>query len=184
MQEIYAGTLEEWKAWFEKNHDKETKVALISYKKHTGKPSLSHQESMGEAICWGWIDTTLKRLDEDRYIRHFAKRTNNSKWSNNTLKYGKKLIEEGRMTKYGLKRYKEGLAKPTHDHGIPKNPDVPDYLKKALSKHKIANENFNNLAPSYKKAYLRWLLSAKRQETIDKRVKIIIERLKENKKLF
>ena len=76
---------------------------------------------MEEAICFGWIDTTIKRLDEDTYLRHFSRRNKNSKWSDNTLGYAKQLIKEKKMTPIGLEFYKEGLKKPTHDHGIPKN---------------------------------------------------------------
>ena len=90
---------------------------------------------MEEAICFGWIDTIIKRLDEDTFIRYFSTRTNNSRWSDNTLSYGKRLIEEGKMSERGLHYYKLGLAKPTHDHGIPKDPPMPDELKAALSKN-------------------------------------------------
>jgi len=180
VNEVYAGTRKEWRAWLKENHKKKKKVALISYKKHTGKPSISHKESMGEAICFGWIDTTLKRLDEDRYLRYFVRRNDNSKWSQNTLRYGQEMIKKRKMAAEGLRRYNQGLKKPVHDHGIPKNPKTPDYLKKALEKNKTANENFKKLAPSYKRMYLRWLLNAKRPETRNKRVKEIVQRMKEN----
>jgi uncharacterized protein YdeI (YjbR/CyaY-like superfamily) len=79
----------DFRKWLEENHDKEKKVAVIINKKHTGIPSPSHRELMEEAICFGWIDTTIKRLDNDQYIRYFAKRNKNSKWSDNTLSYAK-----------------------------------------------------------------------------------------------
>jgi uncharacterized protein YdeI (YjbR/CyaY-like superfamily) len=118
-----------WK-WLMKNHDKEKKVSVILYKRHTGKPAPTHRELMEEAICFGWIDTTIKRLNKDTYIRRFARRNDKSKWSDNTLSYAKELIKNGKMTEHGLHFYRAGLQRPTHDAGIPKNPDMPDELKK------------------------------------------------------
>ncbi len=180
---IHISTREEWRQWLEKNHKKEAKVFLVSYKKHTGKPSITHRESLEEAICFGWIDTTIKRLDDERYGRYFVRRTDSSRWSENTLKYAKELIREKRMAPEGLRRYKEGLKKPTHDHGIPKNPSPPPELERALAENKKAEENFKNLAPSYKKTYLRWLLGAKRAETREKRITRIVTLMEQNKKL-
>ena len=102
--QINISSRKQWRNWLEKNHAKESKVSIILHKKHTGKPSITHKESMEEAICFGWIDTTLKRLDEDTYQRTFVKRNDKSKWSQNTLRYGKELIKEGLMTNAGLKR--------------------------------------------------------------------------------
>jgi len=174
----------DWRKWLEKNHEKESKVALIKYKKHTRKPTVTSKEAMEEAICFGWIDTTIKRLDEDRYIQHFSKRNKNSKWSYNTLSYAKRLIKDRKMTPVGLKMYKEGLAKLPHDHGIPKNPEVPKDLKTLLNQNKKAKENFNNLSSSARRIYLRWLLRAKLPETKNKRMKLILDNLEKNKRLF
>jgi uncharacterized protein YdeI (YjbR/CyaY-like superfamily) len=139
---------------------------------------------MEEAICFGWIDTTIKRWDYKRYLRYFVKRNKNSKWSKNTLSYGKELLEKGLMSPFGIKMYKEGLAKKPHDHGIPNNPRVPKCLKKELEKEPAAIENFKKIAPSYRRTLLRWLLKAKQEETKKKRMKIIVQSLKNKKKLF
>jgi uncharacterized protein YdeI (YjbR/CyaY-like superfamily) len=179
---FYARNRKEWRDWLEKNHDKEKKIALIKYKKHTGKPSLSHKESMEEAICFGWIDTTIKKLDEDRYLRRFARRNDKSRWSDNTLSYGKKLVKEGKMHPAGMKRYLEGLSRPTHDAGISKNPSVPEDLKKELRKKGKAEENFAAFPRSYKRMYLRWIERAKLSETRKKRIGEVVKRALENKK--
>lgn len=179
---FYAKDRKEWRAWLEKNHLVETKIALIKYKKHTGKPSLSHKESMDEAICFGWIDTTVKRLDEDRYVRRFARRNKNSKWSDATLGYAKRLIAEGKMSPFGMQMYKEGLAKPTHDAGIPKNPSMPTELKEALRQNPEAARSFKTFSPSYTRTYYRWILRAKQPETRTKRVQDVVKRAIENRK--
>ena len=88
------------------------------------------------------------------------------------------------MTEQGMHFFKLGLAKPTHDEGIPKNPDMPPELKKELNKNKIAKYNFEKYAPSTKKTMYRWLLRAKLPKTKKKRVNKIISLAIENKKLF
>jgi len=180
MKQKTAFNRNDFRKWLVKNHNKETKVEVIVYKKHTGKSSPSHKELMEEAICFGWIDTVIKRLDENKFIRTFSKRNKNSKWSNNTIQYAKDLIKQGKMTSVGLKFYKEGLKKPTHDFGIPKNPDMPVELKNALGKNKKARENFEKFIPSIKKMAYRWILRGKREETRTKRVKLLVERAKNN----
>jgi uncharacterized protein YdeI (YjbR/CyaY-like superfamily) len=184
IKQIYFPTIEKWRKWLQENHIKENKIAVIRYKKHTGKPSPNYMDLMHEAICFGWIDSTVKRIDEDTFLTNFSKRTNHSKWGNNTLRYAKELTEKGRMSEQGTKYYLEGLKKPTYDDGIPDNPDVPPYLKKALNQDKVAKEKFKNFPPSYKKSLLRWLLKAKLLETREKRIKAIIKMVKENKKMM
>jgi len=176
---------EDFRKWLAKNHKKEKRIAIILYKRHTGKPTPTHRELIEEAICFGWIDTIIKRLDDDRFIRNFTKRNDNSNWSKNTMSYAKQLIKQRRMTGEGLKYYKLGLKKPTQDHLIPKNPDIPIELKEALSKNKKAEENFNNFPPSSKRMFYRWLLSGKQEETRKKRIKKIIDAANtRNKNIF
>lgn len=182
--ELVVYTLEDWKKWLQKNHLTEKKVALINYKKHTGKPSISHQEAMHEAICFGWIDTTIKRLDDERFVRYFVRRGDKANWSTNTLRYGKTLLEAGRMASLGLQRYKEGLLKTPLDAGLSKKPSMPQELKQALTQDKQALSNFTAFAPSKKYGMYRWLLRAKQQETKDKRARQIATLAKQNKPLF
>ncbi len=169
----------DFRRWLRKNHQKEKKVGLILHKKHTGKNSPSHYDLMSEAICFGWIDTTIKRMDENRFIRFFSRRSKNSKWSYNTLSYGEKLLKEGRMSPYGLKCYEEGLQKKPHDYGIPKNPKIPSYLKETLLKTNLS-KSFDSLSSSVKRSHLRYILRAKRNETRQKRIIQLIDYLKTN----
>lgn len=185
IPEITVYNRNDFRNWLKKNHKKYSKLAVIVHKRHTGKSAPTHHELIEEAICFGWIDTTIKRLDEDTFLRYFSKRTENSRWSDNTLSYAKSLLEEGKMTPSGIYYYKLGLTKPTHDHGIPKNPNMPENLKKALDKNKKARQNFDSFSPSAKRTYYRWLLRAKQVETQNKRIKQIIEAaLKKNNSLL
>ena len=175
MSQIEVFTAEDFKNWLAIHHQKETQVALIIYKRHTGIPFPSHRELLDTAICFGWVDTVIKRLDADRYIRNFVRRNKNSRWSENTLGYAKLLIAEKRMTPYGLKWYREGLQKKTYDQDIPKNPELPSEVRKALQTVKGAKAGFEKLPPSTTKMLLRWYLSAKQEKTRLKRIQAIIE---------
>ena len=177
MKKVTTYLPEDFRKWLDKYHNKETKVQVVVYKRHTGKKAPTHRELMDEAICYGWIDTTIKKLDKDRYIRHFSKRNKNSTWSDNTLSYGKLLIKQGRMTEHGLPFFKAGLAKPTLDHGIPKNPDMPPELEKSLAKDKKVQVAFEKLSPSVKKMHYRMILRSKRPETKLKRITEILSSL-------
>ena len=108
---VHIFSKEDFRKWLGKNHNKEKIVELVIHKKHTGKSSPSHRELMDEAICYGWIDTIIKRVDEDKFIRTFQRRSEKSSWSVNTLSYARKLIKEKRMTPHGLKFYHEGRKK-------------------------------------------------------------------------
>ena len=174
MQTISISTRKEWRNWLRKNHKKEKKIAIILHKKHTGKPSISHKESMEEAICFGWIDTTIKRLDQDTYQRCFVKRTDKSRWSKNTLRYAKELIKKRKMCQEGLRRYNQAKDIPPLDYNIPKNPDPPEEMKKMLNKNL---KKFMNLAPSTKKMWIYMFIKSKKTETKQKRIKEILKSL-------
>jgi uncharacterized protein YdeI (YjbR/CyaY-like superfamily) len=175
---------QEFRDWLQKHHLTEKKVCVVLHKKHTGKTSPSHREQIEEAICFGWIDTTVKRLDEDRYLRFFSKRTEKSMWSQNTLRYGKELLAAGLLFPEGKRYYKLGLKKKPHGFGIPKNPSMPDALKKALTKHTVAQRNFALFSPSIKRMFYRWILSGKQERTREKRIKKVVEKATLNDKTF
>ncbi len=181
---FYPRSREEWRNWLKKNHLKENKIAAIRYKKHTNKPSPSHRELMHDAICFGWIDTTVKRLDDDKYIVFFARRNDKSRWSSNTLRYAEQMIKENKMSPEGLKRYQEGLKKPVIDHGFAKDmPPQKEFLAE-LNKVKKAKENFEALSPSQKRYFIWWIKKAKREETRISRIKKIVANLKKDKNVF
>tara|TARA_Y100000034_G_scaffold69742_1_gene84165 strand:- start:1322 stop:1933 length:612 start_codon:yes stop_codon:yes gene_type:complete len=166
---------EDFRNWLKKNHKKERKIEIILDKRHTGKPAPTHKELMEEAICFGWIDTIIKKIDNETYLRTFVKRNEKSKWSNNTLSYAKDLIKRKVMTPEGLKFYKLGLKILPHDHNIPKNPEMPEELKITLDKNKKAKEIFNKYPPSKKKMLYKWSIHAKLPETKTKRINRIIQ---------
>ena len=179
---IYVKDRRAWRAWLKKNHLKAREVKLLKYKVHTGKPTLSHRDAMHEAICWGWIDTTIKRVDDDTYTRTFRRRTDAARWSKATLGYARAMIEQGLMQPEGLKRYQEGLRKPVLDHGLPKNPKTPEALQKQLAKSKKASAFWQALAPSYRRYAIYMVEKAKRPETKRKWIMKIYEHCRDQKR--
>ena len=178
---IYLATRQEWRDWLARNHDKESVIWLIYYKKHTGKPSLPYNDAVEEALCFGWIDSLVKRLDKERYMQKFTPRKPKSTWSNANVTRVKNLIREGKMTKKGLALYeyaKENgmLPDPSRERG-PAEPDVPDWFVEALESNPPARDHFYRLAPSHRRNYVAWILDAKKAETRLRRLGEAIDRL-------
>ncbi len=167
------------------NHASENEVWLVYYKKHTGKPTVTYMESVKEALCFGWIDGIKKSIDDETYTHRFTPRRPGSKWSPLNIKLAKELIESGEMTKSGLKAFNQRLEYDAQFLKAVKATDIelaPE-IEKSLKANQKAWDNFNQLAPGYRKQYVGWLQSAKRPETREKRLKEAIELLARNKKL-
>ena len=190
-ERLYFEDRESFRNWLEKNHNENPGIWMIYYKKHTGIRCIEYREALEEALCFGWIDSTLKRIDDERYVRKFTPRTNTSNWSDVNKKIVLSLIKNGRMTEAGLKKIDVWLKTGRVDWKTgSKKPDirgkelhVPEYFLKALAENEPALTNFNNMARSYKRQYLLWITTAKREETILKRLGESVELLKENKTL-
>jgi uncharacterized protein YdeI (YjbR/CyaY-like superfamily) len=183
---LYVTDRDDWRAWLENNHAIESEVWLIYYKKHTGRPSIPYDVAVEEALCFGWIDSIVKRIDDETYMQKFTPRKDTGKWSDLNRRRVRKLIKEGRMTKVGLAKISdEVLADESESETESRKKELttPQYFKKALMADKRAWENFNNLAPSYQRQYVGWVTSAKREETRERRLKEAKELLSMNKKL-
>jgi uncharacterized protein YdeI (YjbR/CyaY-like superfamily) len=182
---LYVTNRVDWRAWLKKNHNTQKDVWLIYYKKHTGKPRIPYDDAVEEAICFGWIDSTIKRLDEEKYLQKFTPRNEKSNWSELNKKRARKMIEQGRMTPTGLTKFKQASKqkdKEIRDSTVSKRLIIPPDLKRALFANKKALRNFDNFAPSYRRLYIAWISAAKRQETREKRIKQTVKWSAENKK--
>jgi uncharacterized protein YdeI (YjbR/CyaY-like superfamily) len=182
---LHVTNREDWRQWLEKNHDKEREVWLIFYKKHTGKPRVIYDDAVEEALCFGWIDSIVKRIDDEKYAQKFTPRKLDSKWSQSNKKRVEKMIQEDRMTEASLALVNAAKESGKWEQVIsqPKELNIPPGIKDALSTNKEAWENFNKLAPSYKKQYIGWITSAKKEETRKRRLKEALEILAQGKKL-
>jgi uncharacterized protein YdeI (YjbR/CyaY-like superfamily) len=176
---------EDWRAWLKENHDKEQEVWLIFYKKQTGKPVIPYDDAVEEALCFGWIDSIIKRMDDEKFSRKFTPRKADSKWSELNKKRVKKMIRQGRMTEAGLALINAAKKSGKWEQVIsqPKELNIPPGIKDALSVNKKAWENFNQLAPSHQRQYIGWITTAKKEETRQRRLKEALEILAQGKKL-
>ena len=176
---IYFPSREKWRKWLEKNHAKKKDVWLLYYKAHTGKKRIPYDDAVEEAICFGWIDTTVKKVDHESFAQRFTPRNPKSSWSETNLMRARKMILEGKMAKSGL----EKLGNALNEKIKKKNSmSTPKDLKEALGKKPRALENFMKYPPSHKRHYLWWLADAKKPETRKRRIKKVVEFALENKK--
>lgn len=184
-KEFYFVNREDWRAWLEENYDTEKEVWLIYYKAHTGKPTISYDDTVDEALCFGWVDSIIKKLDDEKFARKFTPRKTCSKWSEANQERAEKMMKEGKMEPVGLARIQE--AKESGEwfktRRTKKELVIPSYLEEALAVNKKVFDNFDRLAPSYKRNAVRWIASAKREETRKRRVDEFIGLLEQNKKL-
>lgn len=182
-QLITPASRSQWRTWLEKNHATEDEVWLVYYKKNTGKQTVNYIESVKEALCFGWIDGTKKRIDDERYMHRFTPRKPNSKWSPTNIKLAKELIESGAMTGAGLAAFRK---RKTYDEPFlqaKQQAKLASEYEQVLKKNEKAWKNFNKLAPSYRKNYVAWLQSAKKPETRERRLQELIRVLEKNRKL-
>jgi len=186
MKTVEVKNRAEWRAWLAAHYDKETEIWLVYYKKGTGIASIDYGSSVEEALCYGWVDSIIKKLDETKYARKFTPRKDDSKWSHSNKKRVKKLLKEGLITEYGLQKIE--VAKQSGMWDAPdQRPELtfemPAEFAEALRKNKRAQETFENLMPTYQKQYLGWIEIAKRPETKQKRIEESLQLLSEGKKL-
>ncbi len=191
LEYIYFNKRESFRSWLEKNHNESFGIWMIFYRKQKNIECIKYNEALEEALCFGWIDSIIKKVDDDQYVRKFTPRTNISKWSDLNKKVVLSLIEKGKMTEAGLKKIDIYLKTGRVDwesRDLKKDREqkefhVPDFILRAFAENEPALTNFNNLAQTYKRHYILWITNAKREETIINRLKESIELLKENRKL-
>jgi uncharacterized protein YdeI (YjbR/CyaY-like superfamily) len=185
--ELYFETRDKWRAWLSENHDKSKGIWLLFYKKESGKPSLTYEETVEEALCFGWIDGIIKNLDEKRYVRKIMPRTNPFKWSATNRKRVERLIESGLMTEIGLSKIgdysKTGkLIWPEDSIVHPPLVSFTPEMVELLKQNPVAFSNYNKLSASHQKRYILWIMSAKQEDTRKKRMKEAIPLLEKNHK--
>lgn len=185
MHQLYITNRKEWRKWLKENHKTTYAIWLIYYKKHTGKPRIPYDDAVEEALCFGWIDSIVKRIDDEKFMQRFTPRKNKSSWSESNKKRVAKMIKQKRMTKAGLDKINTAKANGQWNKVIEAKEDLemPEEFSRLLSANKQPREFFNELSPSHKKQYIGWIASAKRNETRLKRAKEAITLLKKNKKL-
>lgn len=183
---LYVADRASWRAWLSEHHATEQEIWLVFYKAHTGRPMVLYGDVVEEALCFGWIDSIVHRLDDERYARKFTPRRSDSKWSDLNKRRVRKLIREGRMTKAGLATITFNLN-DVDENPPPRSPrekpELPVWMQQALEANPAAWGNFNLLPPSHQRNYIGWVCSAKKEETRQRRIQEAIELLEKNQRL-
>lgn len=174
---------EDWRKWLELNHNEKKGVWLTFYKKKSPDYNLSWSESVDEALCFGWIDSTKRSIDDTKYKQYFTKRKAKSNWSKVNKDKVKSLIDQGVMQEEGYTSIE--IAKENGSWSILDDVEalvIPEDLKEAFTNYKGSEEYFDSLSKSDKKILLYWIVSAKREETRQKRILEIAENASVNLK--
>jgi uncharacterized protein YdeI (YjbR/CyaY-like superfamily) len=186
MKQLRVSNCAEWRQWLAENRARENDgIWLVYYKKQADKSSVEYEESVEEALCFGWVDSLIKRIDENSYCRKFTPRKGNSKWSDSNKERVEKIIREGRMTDFGMAKIE--AAKRLGSWDLPARPEidmelVPEFSA-ALASNKKARTFFESLAQSHQRHFVGWIVTAKRPETRAKRVKESLALLVKGEKL-
>jgi uncharacterized protein YdeI (YjbR/CyaY-like superfamily) len=173
----------EWRAWLEKNHQSFERIWLVFYKKATGKPTLTYDEAVEEALCFGWVDSLPRTLDDECHMLLIATRKPKSPWSRLNKTRVEKLIANGLMTPAGLEKIE--IAKKNgawESYDAAEDLLEPQDLTMLLNANATARANWDAFAPSARKGILYWLSTAKREATREKRLLEIVEKAALNKK--
>jgi uncharacterized protein YdeI (YjbR/CyaY-like superfamily) len=180
---LLAVTREEWRSWLARNHNSQQEIWLVYHKKHTGQPSIPYDDAVEEALCFGWIDSIVRRLDNDRYIQKFTPRRPDSQWSDLNRRRFDRLVREGKMTEAGLARAPGPAVAKAPKPSLKGYDSVPAYIAARLEKNDRAWRNFQSMAPSERRRYIFWIDSAKREETRSRRLAEAVTLLSKNEKL-
>ena len=179
-------TKQEWRAWLKDHHSSEKEIWLVYFKPTSGIKGISYVESLEEALCYGWIDSLINRIDEERYARKFNPRREGSNWSASNKARMEKLIELGLMTPAGLAVF-DPRAKETSDdyaQSIRRGEvPIPEEFTRAIKKNTKAWTFFTQLPPSQQRQSMSWVAAAKKEETREKRLKEVIETFAQGKRL-
>jgi uncharacterized protein YdeI (YjbR/CyaY-like superfamily) len=180
-ERFFARNRTEWRSWLESHHADKAEIWLILLKRHVDEPCVSYPESVEEALCFGWIDGILKRIDDRQHAVRFSPRRKGSIWSSSNLTRVEHLMREGRMQSAGLRAYQERDPGKCLSPGLPPGQtlELPDYFEAALKSDPRVWSRFGSLSTSHKKRYLDWIAIAKREETRIRRARKAVEMIRE-----
>ena len=185
MKEREFATTAAWRHWLARNHDREPGIWVIFTKKGVEKPSIGYSAALDEALCYGWIDSIIRRIDDRRYARKFTPRRARSVWSESNKKRIAQLLRHRRVTAAGVQAIRRsqraGRWVQARKPAIPVS--TPKEFLRALKKDPAAEAHFKGLAPGYRCRFTTWIAMAKRPETRRSRIRESIRLLRRNQKL-
>ncbi len=165
-----------FRAWLEKNHASATELVLRLFKVHAAHRGLTYKQALDEALCFGWIDGVIHRLDEDSFSQRYSPRQPRSTWSRRNIEHVERLKKAGRMAPAGLTAY---AARNAHRTGVYSFEQEPPALTaayvKAIRANKAAWAFFQGQAPGFRRLMAHWIMSAKKDETRARRLGLLID---------
>ncbi|MER0439314.1 YdeI/OmpD-associated family protein [Emticicia sp. W12TSBA100-4] len=176
IETFYPSTTADWREWLQENHLSKQSIWLIYYKKKSKIPSISWSEAVDEALCFGWIDSTARPIDDEKYMQFFTRRKATSVWSKINKDKVEKLIAAGKMSQAGFESIEK--AKQNGSWTILDSVEeltIPEDLEAAFQANEGSKDFFMSLSKSVRKAILQWLVLAKQQSTRQKRINEIAE---------
>lgn len=171
LESYCPGSREDWRNWLEENHRSRRSVWLVYYKTSTNVASVTWSEAVEEALCFGWIDSTKKTIDHERYMQYFSSRNPKSTWSRINKEKVEMLIQNNRMTKTGFESIEVARQNGTWyimdevEDGV-----IPGDLRTELVNYEKALDFFQSQPKSIQKGMLHWVVTARRTETRKKRI--------------
>jgi uncharacterized protein YdeI (YjbR/CyaY-like superfamily) len=186
LQHLRVDSLEAWHRWLEKNHRTSDGVWLVFKKKGAGAVPFDYAMALDEALCYGWVDSLIRTLDDKEYMRKFTPRKETSNWSGHNKKRVTRLISDGRMAPYGMEKVNAARENGMWEKEVKPpevNEEIPGALLQAFAEHPRAREQYFRLNRSHQRDFNIWINMAKRAETIHRRVEESIRLLEKGKKL-
>jgi uncharacterized protein YdeI (YjbR/CyaY-like superfamily) len=178
---FFAADREAWRAWLAAHHAERSEIWLVFLKKHVAEPCVSLDEAVEEALCFGWIDGLLRRIDERSHALCFSPRKATSQWSPSNKQRVERLVAEARMMSAGMAAVEVAKANGAWDDLTARLVDeTPDDLEQALAKVPEAAERWRTWPPSHRRAFVAWVLQAKRAETQKRRIDEVVRRAAAN----
>jgi uncharacterized protein YdeI (YjbR/CyaY-like superfamily) len=178
---LYVEDRRGWRAWLARHHRTAPEIWLIYYKKHSGRPRIPYNHAVEEALCYGWIDSTTKPVDGDRWAQRFSPRRPTSRLSAMNRERVRRLIAAGRMTKAGLARIAH-VFDHRRDAGR-RAARVPPDIRRALERDAAAWRNFRRFPASYKRIRIGWIAAARhRPEIFAQRLRYFLKMTAQNKR--
>lgn len=177
---LYVTNRKDWRAWLKKYAQTKKEIWLLYYKKHTNIPTIPYDDAVEEALCFGWIDSTLKRIDDEKHVQRYTPRHLSSLWSQSNITRAQKMIDQGKMTASGLDKFQYAMNHKKIAAPTPQRIIVPQDVKQALQAVPEVYTTFSKLNKSNKHMYMHWITTAKHEETRQRRINKLIHLL--NKK--
>ena len=176
---LYVTNRKQWRSWLAKNHNKEKEIWLIYFKQSSGKKRIPYNDAVEEALCYGWIDSILKGIDEEKFAQRFTPRTSKSNLSEMNKERIRLLVKQKKMKSVGLTAIQHVSFDPTKNTKL----KIASDILKSLKKDEKTWEYFQKFSESYKRIRIEWIEGARtRPELFKKRLRYFLKMTAKNKK--